>query len=160
MRMFLERVLCPASGHDQGLLVHVTPPLILPTVQSQMQLPFTGPLKLPIGGKSPPKAENDQPDTNSSIFDHRAGRFGSNILNAMKRRLVARSSTKVHLCALPLWDQYRMESGEPQVRLCENRSELHLDGETEAVWRYLFKDGNTFNAIFSILHIHSYDCSP
>jgi hypothetical protein len=87
-----------------------------------MQLPSTGPLKLPIGGKSLPKAENDQPDTNSSIFDHRAGEFGSKVLNTMERRLVARLSTKVYLRALPLWDQYRMESLEPQVRLCKNRS--------------------------------------
>jgi hypothetical protein len=28
MRMFLVRLLCPTSCHDQGLLVYATPPLI------------------------------------------------------------------------------------------------------------------------------------
>src|ERR1700733_7097920 len=37
----------------------------------------------------------------------------------VKRGLVARLSTKVYLRALPLWDQYRMESEGPQVRHCK-----------------------------------------
>jgi hypothetical protein len=115
-----------------------------------MQLPSTGPLKLAIGGKNPPKAENDQPDTNQSIFDHRAGELGSKVLNSMKRRLVARLSTKVYFGALPLWDQYRMESLEPQVRLCKNRSCAASRPEAEAFWRCSFKHLSTFNAIFGV----------
>jgi hypothetical protein len=124
------RLLRPTSCHDQGLLVYATPRLIRPTVESQMQLPSTGPLKLAI------RWQRNRPKLQISAsykfvgFNHRAGGFGSKFATSEVAGLLPGYPPKCtfvrYLCGI----QYRMEFVEPQVRDCKNRSRAASRSET------------------------------
>jgi hypothetical protein len=52
-----------------------------------------------------------------------------------------------------------MEFVKPQARHCKNRSRAESRSETLKSLEILFKNGNTFDAIFGIFHIHGYNSS-
>jgi hypothetical protein len=112
--------------------------------------------KLSIRRKESPKAENDQPDTSPSIFDHRARGLGSTILHTVRCRLMPGHPPKCtvvrYLCGI----QYRMEFVESQVRHCKNRSRATSRGETLKPLENVCKNGNTFDTIFDS---HGYNSS-
>jgi hypothetical protein len=93
---------------------------------------------------------------NATVRDHRTGAIRQQILDS-ECSTIARSSTKVHPCALPLWDQYRMESAEPQVRHCKKSSATGiLPGELGNLWRLCPRKETHSVPYCSTLHVDDY----